>query len=211
MSHPGYSDPTRRQGSDPGPHPSPPSGSAPPGGPPPSPRPGPGVGPVPAPPGPAPGPPLRIARALVLVLALYVLLSLLTGPTAEVVGHLVGSTLPGDSALFLVTGLLLLAGTSLQAAAWIASIVLSALVIARSRGRLRTAGIVALVVVLVGGLTTLGVSGDPTGMGGGIEAAFTVLEVIGVLLGLVEVVAGVVALVLLLRALHGLARAAPRR
>lgn len=161
-------------------------------------------------PGPVPEPPLRVARALVLVLALYLLLSLVTGPGAEVLGHVVGSTLPGDSPLWLISGLLLLAGTSVQAAAWIASIVLSALVIARSRGRLRTAGIVSLVVVLVGGLTTLSVSGDATGMGGGIESAFSVLEVLEVALGIVEVIAGIVALALLLRALWEVSRRAGR-
>lgn len=156
-----------------------------------------------------PPPPLQVARALAATLAAYVLLSLVTGLFADLVGAVLRPRIPADSIVWLGSGLLLLAATSLQAATWLASIVLSAITVGRSQGALRTAGIVALVVVLVSGLTSLDIAGDPSG--GGAEALFTGFRVIALLLDLAELAAGAVALVLLLGALRRVSRVVSRR
>lgn len=144
---------------------------------------------------------VRVAPALVVVAAITVLLDL-AGYLWLLTPWSLGSLEPDESTL-IAFGVVLILVALLSFALWLASVVLSILVLVWGRGPLRLGALLVLVPVTISTFVSVDISGDFEGA----DAARSVLGVIGTIADLAGIVLVVAGIVLLLRGLRAARRA----
>lgn len=162
---------------------------------------GPGQMPSRTPHRPTPAAPRRSARALRVTLGCYLVLSLLLGPVALVIFGFVRIPQPESMAVMIIISIALVGLSLLTAALWVTNLVLSIIVVAKGRHRLRHGGLLALISVAVGSIFSLDITGDLNSAPELIATAATVLSVVGTVFHLMLLLLGVVAIWLLGRGL----------